>query len=167
MTPAPTVSVPLVTRMPSPLVFWMATLEMLEVNVAVPGCTRTAMPAAKLLPSSTSGAAGSPEIAEALLFRRVPAAVPCAVVASVTVIGPPVVVSVVLVGIVIGKGLPAARPRGVLPDPTSTILVPAGGDAPSTATARVMVLNAHPGADIAPEVLLPVPVASLPFTGST
>ena len=38
-TPAPTVSVPAVTRMPSPVVFWMVTFEMLEVNVEVVGET--------------------------------------------------------------------------------------------------------------------------------
>ena len=145
----------------------MVTFERLDVKAVLPGSTRTAMPAAKLLPSSTSGAARSPEIPEALVLSRKPASLPAVVEASVMVIGPPVVVSVVLVGIVIGRESPAARPRGVVPEPTRTILVPANGDAPRMAMARVMVLNAQPGAGVAPDMLLPVPVVSLPFTGST
>ncbi len=74
-TPAPTVSVPAVTRMPSPSVFWMVRFETLEVNVAVPGETWMAMPplTAWLLPSRTSGAPVPPVMPEALLLRRNPA----------------------------------------------------------------------------------------------
>ena len=73
-TPAPTVKVPAVTRMPSPSVFWMVRFETLEVNVAVPGETWIAMPplTAWLLPSRTSGAPAAARDARGVVVEAEP-----------------------------------------------------------------------------------------------
>src|SRR5438046_1822612 len=55
----------------------------------------------------------------------------------------------------------------IVAEPPGTIFVPDGGAAPMTTMARVMVLNAQPGAEVAPDAMLPVPVESLPLIGST
>ena len=47
------------------------------------------------------------------------------------------------------------------------IFVPAGGLVGMTWMARLTVLNAQPGAAMAPDMPLPLAVVSLPFTGST
>src|SRR5450432_582139 len=170
-TPAPTVNVPAVTRMPSPSVFWMVRFEMLEVNVAVPGETWIAMPpvTAWLFPSRTSGAPAPPVVPGGVLVRRKPAGLftPGVAVASVIVIGPPVVVSVVLVGRMMGRVSPADRPVVDPEVPMMMIWLPANGTAGIWAIAWVMVLYAQPGATLAPDMSLPVAVKSLPFAGST
>ena len=66
-------NVPLLTRMPSPPVLRMVTLETpnVKAELAATGLTRMAMPlVATLLPSNVSGAAGLPAIDEPLLIRR-------------------------------------------------------------------------------------------------
>src|SRR3954469_8366581 len=162
-TPAPTVKVPAVTRMPSLPVFLMVRLETVDVEVEAPGETTMAVPPAWLLPSRTSGAALLPPvIPDALLFswKRVPAGT-----GSVT--GPPVVVSVVLLGSVIGYVSPDERPVVVPRVPTMMIWVPANGVEGRTLRSFLMVLKAQPGATLPPATSLPVAVLSLPLTGST
>jgi hypothetical protein len=48
-----------------------------------------------------------------------------------------------------------------------TILLPANGVAGILLIATVMVLKAHPGAELPPDVPLPVAVVSFPLIGST
>src|ERR1022692_867881 len=147
----------------------MVRFEMLEVNVAVPGETSIAMPPLTgwLFPSRTSGAPAPPAMPEPLLLRRNPPGLFTPGVARVMVIGPPVVVSVVLVGRMMGRVSPADRPVVDPEAPMMMIWLPANGTAGIWAIAWVMVLYAQPGATVPPDRSLPVAVESLPFTGST
>src|SRR5580692_6482553 len=126
--------------------------ETLAVEVEALGETRMAVPPAWLLPSRTSGAAPPPPaMAEAELFswNRVPAG-------TVRVTGPPVVVSVVLLGSVIGYVSPAERPVVVPAVPTMMIWVLANGVEGRTLRSFLMVLKAQPGAVLPPDMSLPV-----------
>lgn len=109
----------------------------------------------------------TPAIEHPLLRSQNPVGLPEVVLARVMVIGPPWVVNWTFVGRMMGKLSPTASPV-VIPDrPIKMIFVPAGGDAGMTCIARVIVLNAQPGAAVEPERPLPAAVRSLPLIGST
>ena len=99
---------------------------------------------------------------------------PSAAVGTSKVTGPPVAVSAMFALMVIGKcsspagGAPvvpwmiSGAPASIVP-PTTSMVVLRTALEPITCSARVTVWKAHPSA----AEMLPVPVASLPKTGST
>ncbi len=131
---------------------------------------RTTTPAVAVCdwPSIVSAALVSDVIPERLPANTTPSVGLAPVFAGTSMlIAPPEVVRVVFAPSVSGKVSPAETvvvPASLTP-PTTLMDVPVGGEAPRTWSARLIVLNAQPGA--VPELVLPVPVVSLPRTGST